>query len=109
MSNKIYDLSVKIGTYESNGETKNRYQNVGAIIEGQHGPYMLLERTFNPAGVSGQEGRSSVIISLFKPKEDRGSKDEFASTKAAIGQRNNPEDFRNQPGPPQSFEDNIPF
>lgn len=65
---KLYDLAVKTGTYESGGETRNRYQNVGAIIEGTHGPYLLLERTFNPAGVPGQDDRSSVIISLFKPK-----------------------------------------
>jgi len=63
---KIYDLAVKTGTYQKDGETKNRYQNIGAIIEGNHGPYMLLERTFNPAGVAGQDDRSSVIISLFK-------------------------------------------
>lgn len=67
---KIYDCAVKTGTYQKDGETKNRYENVGAIIEGQHGPYMLLNRIFNPAGVTGQDDRSSVIISLFKVKDD---------------------------------------
>lgn len=70
MANKLYDCAVVTGEYTTaQGEQKKRYLNVGAVIEGDHGPYLLLERTFNPAGVPGQEGRSSVIISLFKPKD----------------------------------------
>ena len=34
---KKYDLAAKVGTYEKNGETKNRYKNVGLILENEEG------------------------------------------------------------------------
>jgi hypothetical protein len=68
---KKYDLSVKTGEYtDSSGATKGRYQNVGVMMEGQNGPYILLNRTFNPAGVPGQADRESIIISMFEPRDD---------------------------------------
>lgn len=68
---KKYDLSVKVGEYtDSSGATKGRYQNVGVVMEGQNGPYILLNRTFNPAGVPGQADRESIIISMFEPRAD---------------------------------------
>jgi len=36
------------------------------------GPYILLDRTFNPAGVGGNEGRESIIVSLYEPKQEGG-------------------------------------
>jgi hypothetical protein len=69
---KKYDLAVKVGAYEKNGETKNRYQNVGAVIEGDRGPYILLDRHFNPAGIANPDNRSNVIISMFEPRDNSG-------------------------------------
>lgn len=69
---KKYDLAVKVGTYEKNGETKNRYQNVGAVLEGDRGPYILLDRHFNPAGIANPDNRSNVIISMFEPRDNSG-------------------------------------
>ena len=66
----VYKLAVKTGTYEKDGQTKNKYQNVGVIMEGEKGPFILLNKTFNPAGI--QDGKESVIISMFEEK----SKDE---------------------------------
>jgi len=71
---KKYDLAVKVGTYEKDGETKNRYQNVGVVMEGERGPYILLERWFNPAGVPNPDDRSNVIVSMFEPR----GRDEFS-------------------------------
>ena len=70
---KLYDLAVKIGSYEKNGETKNKYENVGVVMSGEHGPYIILKRTFNPAGIG--EGES-IFISMFEPrkKEDDAGK-----------------------------------
>ena len=39
-------------------------------MEGEKGPFILLNKTFNPAGI--QDGKESVIISMFEEK----SKDE---------------------------------
>ena len=68
---KKYDLVVKVGEYTDNqGQTKGRFKNVGVMMEGQNGPYLLLDRTFNPAGVGGNDGRESIIISMYEPKQD---------------------------------------
>jgi len=92
---KKYDLSVKVSEYtDSSGATKGRYQNVGVVMEGQNGPYILLNRTFNPAGVPGQGDRESIIISMFEPRED-GAK---AGGAAAPARANVPDDT-----------DSIPF
>jgi hypothetical protein len=39
------------------------------VLEGQSGPYLLLDRTFNPAGVPNPDNRSNLIVSLFEPRE----------------------------------------
>ena len=80
---KKYDLVVKVGEYTDNqGQTKGRFKNVGVMMEGDKGPYILLDRTFNPAGVGGNEGRESIIVSLYEPK-DNGGQQQHPAAKAA--------------------------
>lgn len=68
---KKYDLVVKVGEYtDGQGQTKGRFKNIGVMMEGDNGPYLLLDRTFNPAGVGGNEGRESIIVSLYEPRQD---------------------------------------
>ena len=68
---KKYDVCVKVSEYtDSNtGETKSRYQNIGVVMDGSNGPYMLLKRWFNPAGMPNLEGRESLLVSLFEPRD----------------------------------------
>jgi len=70
---KLYDLAVKTGSYEKNGETKNRYENIGAVMEGENGQFMFLKRSFNPAGVPFKDGSESIIVSMFEPKKETES------------------------------------
>jgi len=70
---KKYDIAVKVGEYEKNGETKSKYENIGVMLKGEHGPYILLKRTFNPAGVPNPNNRDTVLISLFEPKEKQSN------------------------------------
>ena len=69
MSTKLYDLAVKTGEYTSNGETKGRYENVGSMMQGDNGQFLILKRTFNPAGVANPDNKDSIIISCFEPKD----------------------------------------
>lgn len=70
---KKFDLVVKVGEYtDGQGQTKGRFKNVGVMMDGDKGPYILLDRTFNPAGVGGNEGRESIIVSLYEPKDSAG-------------------------------------
>lgn len=72
---KSYDLAVKVSQYVKDGETKNRYENVGAIFEGEKGQkFITMKRTFNPAGVPvDSSDRESIFISMFDQKKSNQS------------------------------------
>lgn len=67
MSKKIYDAAASTGEYKDRqtGETKKRWQNVGAVFEGDDGRLSLKLETI-PVG-PGWSG----WISFFPPKDER--------------------------------------
>jgi hypothetical protein len=71
MTHKTHDLAVKTGTYtDRQGNEKGRWKNVGSVLEtNDGGRVIILDRTFNPAGVPNPEGRDTVMLSMFEPKE----------------------------------------
>ena len=70
-----FDIAVKTGEYtDRNGQIKSRYENVGTMMEGQNGPYLILKRTFNPAGVPNPDNRDTLVLSLFEPRQDDGQR-----------------------------------
>lgn len=69
MSQKVADLAVKTGTYEKDGQTKNRYLNIGTVMSGDNGQFILMDRTFNPAGVPNPDNKDSVLISVFPAEQ----------------------------------------
>ena len=71
MAHKTHDLAVKVGSYTNQqGETKGRYQNVGALMQGDNGPFIMLAKWFNPAGVQDDRGGESILISVFEPRQE---------------------------------------
>lgn len=64
---KKYDLAAVTGKYQKDGKEKSRYKNVGTIMDKGNGPFILFDRTFNPAGLPGDG--DMVIISMFTPKD----------------------------------------
>lgn len=60
---KTHTLRVKVGEYVQDGETKNRYLYVGAVMKGEYGSFILLDKTFNPAGIV--DDKPNVLISMF--------------------------------------------
>ena len=71
---KIRDLAVKTGSYtDRDGNTKGRYKNVGSLMESDDGSkFILLDTTFNPAGVPNPDNRDNVLISIFELKDNDG-------------------------------------
>lgn len=67
---KTHDLVVKTGEYQQNGETKARWQNVGAVIKTDKGHVLLMERWFNPAGIS-DEGSDNVLIRMMPADREK--------------------------------------
>ena len=69
---KIYDVVAVTGEYQNrDGDTKKRYENVGVIMDKGNGAFLMLKRTFNPAGLDAKG--DSVILSLFAPKEGQSA------------------------------------
>lgn len=69
MAHKTHDLCVKTGTYQDReGNEKGRWMNVGALMEGENGPFIMLNACFNPAGLR-EEGREAILISCFEPQQ----------------------------------------
>ena len=76
MTKKTHDLAVKVGEYEKDGQTKNRYVNIGMILEKDDGGrFMLLNRSFNPAGVPFKEGSETIMVSMFSVKSGEQNED----------------------------------
>ncbi len=73
---KIFDLSVKDGEYpDGRGGTKIRWLNIGALFQDvdesgkKKPPFILLNRTFTPAGAYQSEKYRELLVYLFPPKE----------------------------------------
>lgn len=74
MAKKTHDLVVKVGSYTKDGETKGRYKNVGLMMENDEGKqFLMIDPTFNFAGLQRQDGKDMVIVSMFEPKEKQAA------------------------------------
>lgn len=95
MATKTKDLVVKTGTYvDRYGEEKARWRNVGALMVSDEGhEFLLLDRSFNPAGIVGSDERESILVNLFDPSQ---GEQERPSAKPASR-------------PSDDFDDDIPF
>jgi len=59
----LYEVTVKAGTYQKDGQDKIRYQRIGSVIETKKGPMLKLDQM--PIVEGGWEGWAY----LFTPKE----------------------------------------
>ncbi len=95
---KLYDLAVKTGSYtDRNGEEKGRWKNIGSVLQmDDGGKVILIDRSFNPAGVPFREGSDQIMVSMFPPKDQDGQ----APAQAPAARR--------APAP-SGADDDIPF
>lgn len=116
---KIRDIVVKVGEYtdHNTGETKGRFENVGALMRNDEDDsyFIMLRRTFNPAGVPNQDERGSVLLSCYilqdqrddKPKQDKSGGDyagrSGGDTPSQRAARESPQ------RPLDNMDDSIPF
>lgn len=78
MATKVLkELAVAVASYEdrSTGQTKNRYRNIGVLLEsenerGEKNRFLMLDRSFNPAGVPFKPGSDKILISMFDPRDN---------------------------------------
>lgn len=108
MAKKLYDLAVKTGEYTVQGQTKGRYENVGAVMQSDDGgKFIMLKRVFNPAGVPDLSGRNSdsILLSMFPPKDSDQAQGQPQQRQTA------PQQQATASSPAQSggYVDDIPF
>ena len=96
---KIKDIAVKTGEYtDRNGNTKGRWQNVGALMKNDDGGvFIILERWFNPAGAPDPNGKGSVLLSCFDLRDDNGQQQGGGQSRQSGG------------GSAAGIDDEIPF
>ena len=72
---KTHDLAVKVGSYQKDGQTKNRYKNVGYVLTADDGGKMrFIDRTFNPAGCPfNKPDDDSVLVYEFEIKSNQNT------------------------------------
>ena len=105
MAIATHNLSVKVGTYIKDGEEKPRWVNIGRVLENdQGGKFLLLNKTFNPAGVPDPDQRDSIIVSMF-PIDDQPQQ---AAPAPRQDEHNRAKSNGYAPQAP-AFDDDIPF
>lgn len=112
----LKELAVAVASYEdrNTGQMKHRYKNIGVLMEtennGQVNRFLMLDRSFNPAGVPFKQGSDKILISLFDPKPRDGQQ--------GGGEGNQQRDDRQQSSQQdagyggrrgEDLEDSIPF
>ena len=98
---KKYDVVAKNGEYtDKSGAVKSRWLNVGSIMENDKGLYMIMNRTFNPAGLPNPENKEGCFLSLFPAKESQNRQAEYNQAQPAQPAQN----FA-----PEELEDTPPF
>ena len=104
MAKKKYDMAVVVGKYQDqNGTTKNRYHNIGVVLQGDDGGfYALIDPMVNLAAVPRDPGKDRVMVSLFEPKEQAPAGGGYQT--AAVQQRP-----AARPAPAAMDSDDIPF
>lgn len=114
-SKKIRDIVVKVGEYtdRNTGETKGRFENVGALMKNDDEAgsfFIMLKRTFNPAGVPKQDDRESILLSCYVPKDQRESSDQGTQRQSQQRQQSYGEQSGGSYGGGRDLDDSeIPF
>ena len=110
MAKVLKELAVAVGSYEdrSTGQTKNRYRNIGVLMEsenakGEKNRFLMLDRSFNPAGVPFKDGSDKILISLFDPR------DNSQSNQQRNGSQQSSDGGGNNQGARSQYDDEIPF
>lgn len=76
---KIGKVMVKTGEYQSQGTTKGRYAKVGMLMQGENGFFLIMDRTFNPAGVPNPDNSDTFFASVFTDDKNQGNQGGYGS------------------------------
>lgn len=111
---KAYDLAVVVGHYTDNaGTEKSRYQNVGVIlVKDDGGKFILLDRSFNPAGIPFDASKgNTILVSMFEPKDGQQDTPRVGKEEPRRQSPYSSDGSANKPAASSGldFEDDMPF
>lgn len=71
---KTHSLAIKTGKYVKDNIEKNTYLYIGSIMENEFGKFILLNKTFNPAGVISDTDQILINVLPVKTKDSINKK-----------------------------------
>ena len=113
-------ITAKIEEYEKNGEIKGKYVDIGVILNGQHGEFVMLNPTVDLSGVlmkqrllaqknNGKPG-DNVMCSIFDNDQQQSPQQDYRGHSGS--NQANPtyqQPARQQQAPANDFSDDIPW
>ena len=67
MAQRTHTLKVKTSEYtDAQGQTKARWVDVGSVLKNDKGPFLMINKHFNPAGIETRPGSDAVMVSIFE-------------------------------------------
>lgn len=116
MARVVKELAVVVATYEDrqSGQQKNRYENIGVMMEstdqqGRVNTFLMLNRSFNPAGVPFKPGSDKILISMFDPRPRDGQQGGGAASGQQSGGYGGGAPAASGGAPVGNYADEIPF
>ena len=122
MATKVLkELAVAVASYEdrNTGQTKNRYRNIGVLMEsenerGEKNLFLMLDRSFNPAGVPFKPNSDKILISMFDPRdnsqgEQRDEGSQHRDSGGSSGGYDQPRNGAPAGGGRSDYDSDIPF
>lgn len=98
---KLYDIVAVTGTYEKDGQTKNRYANCGAVIKNDEGKPCIAWEGLPDSAIlhAAKSGKGAIWLSCFEPRQDNQGQ----------GRGQQPQDSTEQSNGVGAQDDDIPF
>ena len=106
-------LMIKTGTYQKDGQTKNRWTQLGVIMSNENGEYALLDPSVNLAGclmqqnaIDPQRASARLMVSVFEQDSQRAPQ---SAPQPTVAQGSITVPPPSQQNSNSTFDDDIPF
>lgn len=113
-------LVIKTGTYIKDGQEKGEYLRLGVMMDGDNGPYLLLDPCVNLAGClikqnmmnhkGGKQVRDSLMVSVFEDENQQQRPQQSSQNQhSRQGQQQAPQQQSQQAPDSFDYDPSIPF
>jgi hypothetical protein len=111
-------LSVAVGSYQKDGQTKTRWQNIGVLMTNDQGKeYLLLDASVSVGGLlaiqnaeamkKGEQVRDRVMVNVFE--EQQNAQQYNQQNQGGYQQQQPQQNYQQQPGMNQNGSQQSPY